>query len=159
MDEENNLNNNGTKMPMAWWKFWKYFRFPASIVVLVFSLIVKYTKVDFNLIGWLGWTPLIIDILALILCLVTYIMMLVKYKRSYNFFILNLFVESVRMIFMRVLMKIDYDSIINNSLSLDYNYIAISGLKYLVFIGAIWILPNYVYFKNRKAYFTCKEEK
>ena len=157
MEEKNVNSNNNMELPMAWWKFLKYFRFPVSIIAISISL-GQCIKANLNGLGWLGWTAVIIELVTLISVCTTYIMMLGKHKKWFNFFVLNLFIESVRMTFVTVLNTLNM-SLENNYIYFnDYNEIVIFSILRFVFIGGIWIVPNYIYFKKRKAYFTRGEE-
>ena len=153
----NNVNNGNAELPMNWWKFLKYFRYPFGILGLFVS-VVQGIKGNVIAMGWLGWTAMILDTVTLITSSVAYAMMLGKHKKWFNFFVLNLIVESVRMTFVLVLktlnMSLESEYIYFN----DYNEIVIFALMRLVLVSCIWIIPNYIYFKKRKAYFTKKEE-
>ena len=149
----NNVNNGNAELPMNWWKFLKYFRYPVGILALFVSL-VQGIKGNIISIGWLGWTAMILDIATLITASVAYAMMLGKHKKWFNFLVLNLVVESVQMAIALTLKALERDYTYFN----NYNEIVIYALMSWLLAGGLWIGLNYVYFKKRKAYFTKKEE-
>ena len=155
MEEEKNVNN--MELPMNWWKFLKYFRFPVEIITISISL-GQCIGADLKALGWFGWTCIIIELVTLITTCIAYIMMLGRYKKSFNFFVLNLFVESVRMVFINVLKTINMSLETEYIYFNNYNEIVIFGLLRFVFLVGIWIVPNYIYFIKRKSYFTSKEK-
>ncbi|MBR0490498.1 MAG: hypothetical protein IJJ82_00430 [Clostridia bacterium] len=150
----NTENNEKAELPMNWWKFLKYFRYPVGILGLFVS-IVQSIEANVIAVGWLGWTAIILDSATLITSSVAYAMMLGKHKKWFNFLVLNLVVESVQMTLAIVLNT----SLESNYINLnDYKEIVIYALMSWLLAGSLWIIPNYIYFKKRKAYFTKKEE-
>ena len=150
----NTENNEKAELPMNWWKFLKYFRYPVGILGLFVS-IVQSIEANVIAVGWLGWTAIILDSATLITSSVAYAMMLGKHKKWFNFLVLNLVVESVQMTLAIVLNT----SLESNYINLnDYKEIVIYALMSWLLAGGLWIGLNYVYFKKRKAYFTKKEE-
>lgn len=150
----NTENNEKAELPMNWWKFLKYFRYPVGILGLLVS-IVQSIEANVIAVGWLGWTAIILDSATLITSSVAYAMMLGKHKKWFNFLVLNLVVESVQMTLAIVLNT----SLESNYINLnDYKEIVIYALMSWLLAGSLWIIPNYIYFKKRKAYFTKKEE-
>lgn len=149
----NNVNNGNAELPMNWWKFLKYFRYPVGILALFVS-VVQGIEGNIISIGWLGWTAIILDIATLITSGVAYAMMLGKHKKWFNFLVLNLVVESIQKAFVLTLKALERDYTYFN----NYNEIVIYALMSWLLAGGLWIGLNYVYFKKRKAYFTKKEE-
>lgn len=153
----NNVNNGNAELPLNWWKFLKYFRFPVGILVIAISL-TKLLGLGLNELNWLGWTAVIIEFVTLITCSVSYATLLSRHRNSFRFFVLNLFVESVRTVFINVLNAINNSSRYKYITFKDSNDVIIFCLTQFLILICIWIVPNYVYFKKRKAYFTKKEE-
>ena len=149
----NNVNNGNAELPMNWWKFLKYFRYPVGILALFVS-VVQGIEGNIISIGWLGWTAIILDIATLITSGVAYAMMLGKHKKWFNFLVLNLVVESIQKALVVTLKALERDYTYFN----NYNEIVIYALMSWLLAGGLWIGLNYVYFKKRKAYFTKKEE-
>lgn len=131
-----------TDLPMDWYKFWKYFRFPAVIILLLynfFNALINGSSGELEISEGKFIIDVIIDIFIIIFTLITYISFCNRDKTSYSIFICYLF--GVELVLSSII------DIINNENLSDI------GIFYLIMVGLIWILPNYIYFSKRKAYF------
>lgn len=140
------INQNGQSM--LWYNFWKYFRFPLSILLSVTNVFGIVFYLDNIVFTWQTILLLIIELLSFIYMCVTYAFFCIRKSQSYNIFITYLIlIELLCTPFMRIISK--YASIA----SLNFQDIISESVLTIVIWGVIWILPNYIYFKKRRNYF------
>lgn len=140
--------NSPPKLPMNWYKFWKYARFPLSIVLSAIN--IAYYLLTYNLELNLGNIFLfLIDMLTFILMYVTYYNFYVTNSKGYKLIIFWLFFELFY-----------YPLILSLKISLElYSTLLKFAICFCVtsfLFGLIWTLPNYIYFKKRKYFFSDK---
>ena len=143
----NTIQNNN--LPMNWWKFWEYFRFPVGFILTVFNIVDYLPDLEVNTITVFAF---LIDIFVAIFMFVTYYQFLMRKKLAYNFFNTWLIIE----------LTCNTINVTSNSIS-NYNTatlmdFAASFVFSLFVFGLVWTLPNYIYFKKRKNFFY-EEEK
>lgn len=127
-------------LPMNWWNFWKYFRFPAGCIVSCLNLVnyQNYTF-DFYIASFF-----IIDILRIILMGFSYYQFLERKKNGYKLFNIFLALDSIYICAFSAL-KVSLKDLSTNFV---VNFVVL-----LIAMAIIWVFPNYIYFKKRKKYF------
>ena len=144
-------NSENEDLPMNWWGFWKYFRFPVGIIISI-GLLSQYSNIDFTTLNFGGWLIVIAHLSITVLSCVTYGMFLAKKKQAFKVFIIYLFLELAWNTFINSF---------NNTYVVSGNitqWIITSLISYGIICG-IWVYPNYIYFKKRKRFFEEKEDK
>ena len=134
------VKQNNT-LPMNWWKFWQYFRFPVGIIMTVVNIMNYLPELEVNAITIFA---LLTDISIVILMFVTYYHFLDQDKIGYKFMIAWLIIE----------LTFNALNVATTSLS-DYSNITLmdfagSFIFAICILGLAWTLPNYIYFKKRK---------
>ena len=145
MSSTNQSNTNiNANLPMRWWNFWKYVRFPLGLIFSLFRLSTyKYTSFNFYVLAFV-----ITDIIMLLFAIYTYDLFMHKKKKGYLIFILFMFVESIYSCGFSTL-----NTALSNTTILESWEFILSFILVLIIWGIIWILPNYIYFKKRKECF------
>lgn len=133
-------NNN---LPLNWYKFYRYFRLPVSIIFGILSCIGLFSNdMDF----WPEATFIFAIIFILLILFYIIVLLLFDYKIGY---LLN----NILIIIEIVLYSINCTLGIQNSLN-TVNNVLIYMLTYILIFGVIWGIPNYIYFKKRKYLFS-----
>ncbi len=138
-----------TKLPMYWFKFWMYFRFPLGIIFTISNLInlFGYQNVNATLSLYIVLDSFI-NVIWLVLTGLTYYCFLKQYKSGYKLVLIILVLQPI----VNTGSRIIYNDILNNS---SFSLSSFLG-EYLIILlieTVIWIIPNYIYFKKRKGYF------
>jgi hypothetical protein len=151
MKESKNENN----LPMNWLNFWKYFRFPVSLILsfMNISSVIYLINLNNATVSAKTLIAILIDILILIFISVTYAFFLARKSISYKIFICYL-----------IIIELISTPILN--IVTKYLYIGFPTLPELitecaftvVIWGLVWILPNYIYFSKREKYFDKKND-
>lgn len=131
-------NNN---LPMNWWNFWKYFRFPVGIIMTAVNITSYLPELEVNAITIFA---LLTDISIVILMFTTYYHFLEQDKIGYKFTIAWLIIELISNTLNTAITSLsDYSNITLMDFSASF---FVAGAIY----GLVWTLPNYIYFKKRK---------
>lgn len=138
------------ELPMKWWDFCKYIRFPLGIIVSIFNFINTLSAVKDIQLNSFGYIIISVNFALIILLCVTYYFFLERKKYGFEILITYYICELLYNSFINTL-KDDY---INGE---DLGTIIITALFISAIVGVIWILPNYIYFKKRRHLFG-KEE-
>lgn len=138
------INNQHKNLPINWLNFWKYIRFPLGIILSVANVGLYLPKLEVNLVTIFA---LLIDILVICFMCITYYHFLMQNKIGYSFLITWLIIE---LVFNSVNASVSFVSNFEYETLLDF---AFGFLLAIGFLGLIWTLPNYIYFKKRKYYF------
>lgn len=143
-------NENNNKLPMNWWKFCKYFRFPLGIVTLIIEILTLLYYIDVseafevNLIFIL---PLLIYVGYLVFLIITYMNFIKETRIGYNLLIISLFVE------------LAINSILNSLQDLNNSNFTQSFIIIATSYGIIYVWPSYIYFNKRKYVFNKEEQR
>jgi len=137
---------NTQTLPMKWWNFFKYFRFPVSILIWGISLLTVCNNVSDIEFSWFSIILVLIPAIYMIFQIIVYINFIKKTKIGYKLLIFSLFVELV-------INSILYASSNSANFNFTQSIIIYSGIWTLIFV-----YPNYVYFSKRKHIFERNEE-
>ena len=151
MEESKDKNN----LPINWLNFWKYFRFPISLILsfMNISLVIYLIYLNNTTVSAKMLIAILIDILILIFISVTYAFFLARKSISYKIFICYLIiVELISTPILNIVTK--------------YLYVGFPTFPELitecafaiVIWGLVWIFPNYIYFSKREKYFDKKND-
>ena len=127
-------------LPMNWWKFWQYFRFPLGIILTASTIGEGLAMLEANMFTVMAVT---IDVSMLILMIVTYYHFLVKNKIGYKFMTTWLIIESIYYAL----------SLTIENLGDEYTTLMKFGCDFIITAliwAIIWTVPNYIYFQKRK---------
>ena len=131
-------------LPLAWYKFYRYFRLPLSIILSIGGFFSMFNN------GLDNWNELAY-IFAIILILFTTLQILTvvyfDHKVGYNLNTVLIFAESI---------LASVNCVIGISTELNSIETIVYMLMLLIIINIVWSLPNIIYFKNRK-YLFCKD--
>lgn len=134
------------KLPMNWWTFWQYVRFPLSIIAMVVNIIDYLPNLEVNTINIFIF---LIDFLFFtFMCTTYYYFYMQNNKIGYNFVNTYLVIESIYFPLVNsitAIENVDYTATL-----MDF---AIIFVALLTIWTLIWTLPNYIYFKKRKKCF------
>ena len=141
MEKENNKN-----LPMNWWNFCKYFRFPVSILVWIIAILnmVYYISIDISELGILSTLSLLFYLGYLIFLIITYINFINETAVGYKLLIFSLFVELIINSLLYSLPNI-------NDSSFTQSFILSSAIY-----GWAYVWPNFIYFTKRSYVFNKK---
>ncbi len=144
---------------MRWFNFWKYFRFPLSIILSIANFFSIFWIKNLNFTG-ISIFILIFEILCFMYMCITFASLYTRKQFAYKILIIYLLVE---------LFYTPFITMFNNYVSYfelpNITQLITEYVLTLTIWGVIWILPNYIYFKKRKSYFyeensfTFKKEK
>lgn len=146
IEQENNEIIKNNDLPLNWLNFWKYIRFPVGIFLSVFNIgnYLVNEQLELNIIIILAF---LIDVSSIIFMCVTFYHFAYPTKKGYALLNIWLLVELLLNSFNTTLNS----STIECSTLLDFvTYFVIT----FTVLGLIWTLPNYIYFKKRKYYFS-----
>lgn len=142
------LSEKSNPLPMNWWNFWKYIRFPLGIILTAVNIVTYLPELEVNSITIFA---LLIDISMLVFMFVTYYHFLEQNKIGYKLINAWLIVE------------LTFNTI-NTALNSMSSYTTVTLMDFagsfvlaFLILGSAWTLPNYIYFKKRKNCF-CEEE-
>ena len=150
MEDNNKMKNE--ELPMNWWNFWKYFRFPVGIFFSIFNFIVSLSILKDVQLNLLGNAILLINFLLIIFLCVTFYYFATRKKYGFEMLITYSIVEIIFNSFINVF---------NNNYMDQNNIITQMVIEALIVAGiicAIWVYPNYIYFKKRRNFFGEGEE-
>lgn len=146
MNEENNLiqknvhnksqNKHAKDMPMFWWNFCKYVRFPLGILSYLGNM-TYYSELPTNITTNIFF---LIDIVIAIFLCATYYHFLKLTKIGYKFLNTWLITELLLNSF-------------NATVAKSGTFVTIDFIIYVIILGLIWTLPNFIYFRKRKNLF------
>lgn len=129
-------------LPMNWWNFCKYFRFPISIVMWIISLITICNNVIDGDFYYMDIVAILVPAIYIIFQFVVYTNFAKETKIGYKLLISSLFVE-----------LLISSALYGYSNSTDFNFTQ-SFIIYAAMWGLIFVYPNYVYFSKRKYVFS-----
>lgn len=140
------------ELPMNWWNFWKYFRFPVGIFFSIFNFIGSLSilrDVQLNIYGIL---LLVINIALIIFLCITFYFFVARKKHGFEMLMIYSIAEVV---FNSFINTFSGDNVyLKNITELVISALIISGI-----VCAIWVYPNYIYFKKRKLFFGEEEQR
>lgn len=139
----------GNKLPMDWWKFWEYFILPASMLLYFISIIKMLFIEPINTID-----PIICNFIVLIYMAVTYCFFIYRQSNA-GFYIMIVYLALSTLIGASV--NTTFIEIFSNEMYSD-DYLLIIFCMLIIHTVA-WFLPNYIYFKKRKNYFSIDQQK
>lgn len=81
-------------LPMNWYKFWKYFRFPVGIILSIcnFSSILSQISLEIIVVNENFIIALLLDALIIAFTIITYLSFCFRNKKSYQIFMHYLFI-------------------------------------------------------------------
>lgn len=139
-----NINN----LPMNWWNFWCYVRFPLSILLMFFSILYYLPDTNINPVTICAF---LLDFSFLSFALITYLFFLLK-DCKIGYILMNIYLV-VEAIYFSTAINLE---IIDSSKYMLFDF-AIGFVLILTFWCIAWVVPNYIYFKNRKSCFSINE--
>ena len=139
----------GNKLPMDWWKFWEYFILPASMLLYFISIIKMLFIEPINTID-----PIICTFIVLIYMAVTYCFFIYRQSNA-GFYIMIVYLALSTLIGASV--NTTFIEIFSNEMYSD-DYLLIIFCMLIIHTVA-WFLPNCIYFKKRKNYFSIDKQK
>lgn len=139
----------GNKLPMDWWNFWEYFILPASMLLYFISIIKMLFIEPINTID-----PIICNFIVLIYMAVTYCFFIYRQSNA-GFYIMIVYLALSTLIGASV--NTTFIEIFSNEMYSD-DYLLIIFCMLIIHTVA-WFLPNYIYFKKRKNYFSIDQQK
>lgn len=145
--KENLKEEKNTNLPMNWWNFWQYFRFPVGICGAIIYLIQIFALMSDNPINIYGVSLLLLYIALIIFCCITFYYFIKRKKQGFNLLMIYSIAEIVFNAFL---------TIFTNTKTYISDSITEMVVTTFIIIGifcAIWIFPNYIYFKKRKYLF------
>lgn len=137
------------KLPMDWWKFWEYFILPASMLLYFISIIKMLFIEPISTID-----PIIYNFIVFIYMAVTYCFFIYR-KNDAGFYIMIVYLALSTLIGASV--NTTFIEIFSNEMYSD-DYLLIIFCMLIIHTVA-WFLPNYIYFKKRKNYFSIDKQK
>lgn len=137
------------KLPMDWWKFWEYFIFPASMLLYFISIIKMLFIESISTVG-----PIICNFIVLIYMAVTYCFFIYRQSNA-GFYIMIVYLALSTLIGASV--NTTFIEIFSNEMYSD-DYLLIIFCMLIIHTVA-WFLPNCIYFKKRKNYFSIDKQK
>lgn len=157
-EEDTNKNSENTKTNkeshMIWWNIWKYFLFPLRILTIILVSISLLNHINLNML--LEYIVLLFSSTSIIYVLYIFLTFYVFYcfikrnnENGYKLFIFYLIFE--------IILNCIIYTFSNNILFSTSNYhitIALNLIISLTIYGLFWLLPNLIYFKKRKKYFS-----
>ena len=147
--EQSSVKNN--TLPMNWWNFWKYVRFPLGIILSAVNIAAYLPELEVNPITIFA---LLIDISVVVFMFITYYHFLEQNSIGYKLINTWLIVE----------LTLNTLNTATNSISKSttvtlMDFAGSFALAFLI-LGLVWTLPNYIYFRKRKScFFTIKNIK
>lgn len=149
--DNNELNQSSNdkinvNLPMNWFNFWKYVRFPLGILVSLYNLFNYINYETSNLI----LVSLFIDIFIFAFLCMTFSFFINRKKIGIYFINTWLIIELLTNIFNSVV-----NTYFNSNYISTFTDFIITYVVTIIIVGLIWTLPNYIYFNKRKNYF-CK---
>ena len=145
INEDKNESNDNKELPMNWYNFLVYFRYPLGFMTGIYNLFSVYPSLfaSDKLFASILFFAFIFDIFSVIFMIVPFYLLLTKKKTAITMF----FVYEIFALFV-------------NSFSISLKYIS-TGISYVIafFVADIaimcfiWLYPNYLYFKKREKYF------
>lgn len=149
MEEKKEIMNE--ELPMNWWNFWKYFRFPVGIFFSIFNFIGSLSLLKDVQLNMFGKVILLINFVLIIFLCITFYYFAARKKYGFEMLITYSIVEIIFNSFINVF---NNNYIRSNSITeLVIETLIISGI-----VCAIWVYPNYIYFKKRRHLFEESEE-
>ena len=146
IENSNKIQEVTNELPMNWWNFWIYFRFPVGILIsfLAFLSTIYYlgnTDIDFYIIIYLAT-----NLAYIILMGFSYYNVFQKKKRGYIIFIYYIIAEAL---------LFSFDLVIQNFSPLSYSISEMFCFFIIIAViwSGIWVYPNYIYFNKRKHLF------
>lgn len=79
-------------LPMNWYKFWKYFRFPVGIILSICNFSSILSQISLEIINENIIIALLLDVLVIAFTIITYLSFCSQNKKSYQIFMCYLFV-------------------------------------------------------------------
>lgn len=144
--EQSSVKNS--TLPMNWWNFWKYVRFPLGFILTASNIVAYLPELEVNSITIFA---LLIDISMVVFMLITYYHFLEQNKIGYKLINAWLIVE---LTFNTINTAINSMSSYTTVTLMDF---AGSFVLAFLILGLVWTLPNYIYFKKRKSCFFTEE--
>ena len=140
-----NIEAQSSDLPMNWWKFWQYVRFPIGIIFTAINIADYLPALEVNMVNIFAFLT---DVSLLVLMIVTYYHFLMQNKIGYKFLNAWLIIELVCNSLNATI----------KTLADNYGYITLIDfvgpfLFTVCIIGIVWTVPNYMYFKKRKSLF------
>ena len=132
---------NKQNLPMNWWKFCKYFRFPVNIAMWIISLITICNNVINGDFYYMDIVTILVPTIYIIFQFIVYSNFIKETKNGYKLLISSFFVE-----------LIISSALYAYSNSTDFHFTQ-SFIIYAVIWGFIFVYPNCVYFSKRKYVF------
>lgn len=137
------------KLSMEWWKFWEYFILPASML-LYFISIIKMLFIDQpNTVD-----PILYNFIVFIFIAITYCFFINR-KNNMGFYIMVAYLVFSTLI--GALVNTTFIEIFSDRMYSDEYLLVIFCI--LIVHTLAWFLPNYIYFKKRKNYFSIDKQK
>ena len=140
--EKNHSTHCSEKIPMNWWNFWQYIRFPIGIILTAINIVDYLPTLDINMINILAF---LIDLSIFVFMFITYYHFLMKNKIGYKFLNAWLVIELITNV-----LTATTNSFTDNYEGATLMDFAIPFVLTTCIVGIVWTLPNYIYFKNRK---------
>lgn len=148
-NKQNVVDANNT-LPMNWWNFWKYFRFPVGIFLTIINIFGYLPELEVNTITIFA---LITDIFLVVLMCTTYYHFAIQSKFGYKLLNVWIVIESVCNVLNATISNTSDELYAITMLDFVTQFICTFAIWAL-----IWILPNYVYFNKRKHCFNDNNE-
>lgn len=134
------------KLPMNWFKFWMYIRFPLGFLISISNYYTVYQNIPSSTLKTICFS---VDCLFLIFMGITYSYFFTRKKIGYKFLMIWLFgAEWLIQCFTTTI-----QNTLNSSTPFDFLQFLIEYILVLFIWGLIWVLPNGIYFEKRKNYF------
>ncbi len=147
--EQNVITDNSEKekdLPMNWWHFWQYIRFPLGILLSIFYFFQSLWEIKDMTFNIYGVLLLFLNFAIVVFLCITFYFFIKRKKHGFKILIIYSICEILYNSFVNV-----FDDAIFYSYSLTEMVIialVISGI-----FGGIWVYPNYIYFKKREHLF------
>lgn len=139
--EERQNKTYDINLPMNWWNFWQYIRFPLSILFSVITIVNYLPNLDINLISI---SAFLIDFLFFALILVTYFYFLMQ-NNKYGYRIMSIYLITDS-IYTSISIALENIDIVNSTL---FDFAILFVIAFAIY-SIVWTVPNYVYFQKRK---------
>ena len=147
--QEVKTENNEKELPMNWWNFFLYIKFPLTIIVSLCSIVEAFNNIhgyEFNTFGQsIIVAFFLIDIVFIIYTALAFNVIIKRKKNGYILFIGYLFFEILYRVFVAVFTNYKTDT--------DFAENIIAFITVSAILMLIWSFPNYVYFNKRKNLF------
>jgi DNA-directed RNA polymerase subunit RPC12/RpoP len=148
--QEVKTENNEKELPMNWWNFFLYIKFPLTIIVSLCSIVKAFNNIhgyEFNTFGQsIIVAFFLIDIVFIIYTALAFNVIIKRKKNGYILFIGYLFFEILYRVFVAVFTNYKTDT--------DFAENIIAFITVSAILMLPWSLPNYIYFSKRKKYFS-----